>query len=343
MASENRSTAPPLTLLDDLQREVYRFDFFEAVRRLECGCPDQPRIGRAARPADEPVRLGQDPALTFAPSTLSSFTPAQSGGGRPRLAGHFFGLFGPNGPLPLHLTEYAQDRIRHEHDPTFARFLDMFHHRMLSLFYRAWSQSRPTVSFDRPDDDWFARYLGSVFGHGLPSLQDRDAFPDRARLYYAGLFAAQTRHPDGLEAILGDHFRLKVQVREFIGEWLALPVESRCRLGETPQTGSLGRTAVAGGWVWSAQHRFAIVLGALSYPDYQRFLPGQASLARLTAMVRSYVGDALGWELRLVLKGNEVPPLTLDGQGRLGWTTWLPATRLARDPSDLVFEPMACS
>jgi type VI secretion system protein ImpH len=317
---------------------VHRFDFFEALRRLECRSPDQPRIGRAARPSEEPVRLGQDPALTFAPSTLASFTPSR-GGGPPRLGGYFFGLFGPNGPLPMHLTEYAQDRIRHDHDPTFARFLDVFHHRMLSLFYRAWSLSRPPVSFDR-SDDWFARYLASLFGYGLPTLQDRDALPDRARLFYAGLFAAQTRHPDGLKAMLGDYFRLQVKLREFVGEWVALPAESRCRLGETPQTGSLGQTAIAGARVWSAQHRFAIILGALSYADYQRFLPGQASLARLTAMVRSYVGEALSWEVTLVLKRDEVPPLRLDGHTRLGWTTWLPAARLDRDPDDLVFEPM---
>ena len=241
MATENRSATPPLTLLDDLRRSVHGFDFFQAVRRLECAYPDQPRIGRSARPSEDPVRLAQDPGLTFAPSTLSSFTPSQRGGGPPRLAGHFFGLFGPNGPLPMHLTEYAQDRLRHAHDPTFARFLDMFHHRMLSLFYRAWSLSRPPVSFDRPDDDWFDRYLSSLFGYGLPSLRDRDAFPDRARLYYAGLFAAQTRHPDGLRAMLGDYFQLQVKLREFIGEWLVLPAESRCRLGEAPETGSLGR------------------------------------------------------------------------------------------------------
>ena len=280
MATENRSAAPPLTLLDDLQRAPHGFDFFQAVRRLECACPDQSRIGHAAHPSQEPVRLGQDPALTFAPSTLASFTPSQ-GGGPPRLGGYFFGLLGPNGPLPMHLTEYAQDRLRHVHDPTFARFLDVFHHRMLSLFYRAWSLSRPPVSFDRPDDDWFARYLASLFGYGLPSLHDRDALPDRARLYYAGLFAAQTRHPDGLRAMLGDYFQLEVKLREFIGEWLVLPAESRCRLGETPDTGSLGRTAIAGAWAWSVQHRFAIILGPLSYADYQRKAPREIPMVIL--------------------------------------------------------------
>jgi type VI secretion system protein ImpH len=93
--------------------------------------------------------------------------------------------------------------------------------------------------------------------------------------------------------------------------------------------------------VWSAQHRFAIILGALSYADYQRFLPGQSGLARLTAMVRSYVGDSLSWDLTLVLKRDEVPPLRLDAHTWLGWTTWLPAARFERDPDDLVFEPMA--
>ncbi|MDG4603937.1 MAG: type VI secretion system baseplate subunit TssG [Defluviicoccus sp.] len=339
MASPDRSAAPALSLFDRLEEAPHSFDFFQALRRLECAYPDRKRIGCAARPADEPVRLGQDPALTFAPSTLSSFTRSAKAG-TPRLGGYFFGLFGPNGPLPLHLTDYAQERLSRR-DATFARFLDVFHHRMLVLFYRAWAQSRPQVSYDRPDEDWFSRYLASLFGHGMASLGNRDALPDQARLYYAGLFAGQSRHPAGLQAMIRDYFGVAAKIEEFIGGWLALPPESRCRLGETADTGSLGVSAIAGASVWSGQHRFRIVLGALSLADYERFLPGQASLARLSAMVRSYVGDALSWEVMLVLKREEVPPLALDGRARLGLAAWLPAKRLDRDPCDLVFEPMA--
>src|SRR6478609_2460492 len=73
----------------------------------------------------------------------------------PRLYVTFGGMFGPQGPLPLHLTEYARDRIINSADPTFARFLDIFHHRMLSLVYRAWADAQPTVQFDRPESDRF--------------------------------------------------------------------------------------------------------------------------------------------------------------------------------------------
>ena len=338
MATSDRPAIPGLSLAEALAKEPSAFDFFQALRRLECANASLPRIGCSARPDQDPLRLGQDPSLAFAPSTLASFRPA-SASGPARLGEYFLGLFGPSGPLPLHLTEYASDRLRHVHDPTLIAFADVFHHRMLSLFYRAWSLSRPTVSFDRPEEDWFARFLASLFGFGMPTLRNRDDLPDRAKLYYAGLLADHTRHPDGLRMILADYFTLPVNIEEFVGTWLLLPAVSRCRLGVSPETGSLGRTAVAGAWVWSGQSRFRIVFGALALIDYGRFLPGEPALMQVIAVVRMYVGDELEWELNLVLKKGEVPPLVLDGSLRLGWTSWLPAAERVGDADDLVFEP----
>jgi type VI secretion system protein ImpH len=330
----------PAELWAELLRACHGRDFFQAVRRVECLHPDRPRIGRSLRPSDDPVRLAQDPSLEFAGSTLSSFRPAHDGL-PPRLAGHFFGLLGPNGPLPLHLTEYARERLHHESDPTFSRFLDVFHHRMLALFYRAWALNRPTVSYDRPPEDWFAVYLASLFGLGMPALRERDGMPDRAKLFYAGLFACQTRHPAGLQAIISDFFALPALVREFVGEWLMIPPAGRCRLGVSPDTGTLGETTVAGSWMWSARHKFRVVLGPLGLADFQRFLPMGASLPRLTAMVRGYAGDELAWDLNPVLKGAEVPPSRLGAFSRLGWTSWLTAGPLSRDADDLILEPLA--
>jgi len=179
MAAPERTTPDLVDFFRRLESEPYAFDFFQALRRLECLNPESPRLGESASPKDDPIRLGQEPSLAFAPSTLAALQPGR-GNRPPRLLVHFMGLFGPNGPLPLHLTEYARDRIRNSDDPTFARFLDLFHHRMLSLFYRAWAVAQPTVQMDRPATDRFAGYVGSLIGTGHPDLQDRDAFPDWA-------------------------------------------------------------------------------------------------------------------------------------------------------------------
>src|SRR5262249_57140253 len=81
------------------------------------------------------------------------------------------GLFGPNGALPIHLTDWARDRARNSGDSAFVRFLDIFHHRMLALFYRAWAQAQPAVSVDRPRQDYFGRRLAALCGLGAPSLR----------------------------------------------------------------------------------------------------------------------------------------------------------------------------
>ncbi|MBE0618104.1 MAG: type VI secretion system baseplate subunit TssG, partial [Proteobacteria bacterium] len=172
MADTPRAATDDVEFFQALEREPYRFGFFQALRRLECAYRDKSRLGETARPAGDPVRLGQEPSLTFAPSTLASFSTG--GEGRPsRLEILFLGLFGPNGPLPLHLTEYARSRLRNYDDPTFARFADLFHHRLLSLFYRAWANAQPVVQFDRPESDRFALYVGALCGLGMPSVRGR--------------------------------------------------------------------------------------------------------------------------------------------------------------------------
>lgn len=326
-----------------LRSQPWSFDFFQAVRRIECAHPKLPRIGTSARPGDDPVRFAQLPSLAFAPSTVAAYTPALDGRA-PRLAGYFFGMLGPNGALPSHLTEYAIERTHHHHDPTFARFLDVFHHRMIASFYRAWSLSRPAVSFDRPapQTDWFGRYLASLCGLGFASLRERDGMPDRAKLYYAGLLAGQTKHPAGLRAMLADFFGIGVAIREFIGEWVRIPEPSRWRLsaGASADFGLLGHSVLLGACVWGAQHRFRLVFGPLRLDDYCRFLPGKPSLARVVAFVRNAIGDEKAWDLNLVLCRGDVPALCLNGAAQLGWTTWLPAPRVERDPDDLILEPM---
>lgn len=327
-----------MMLFEALRHSPYAFSFFQALRRFECEYPQQMRLGHSLRPKHDLIRLGQDPSLAFAPSTLASFRQDKQRSA-PRLGVHFFGLLGPNGPLPLHLSEVVHERLHNEQDTTLAAFLDLFHHRLLSFFYRAWAESQPTVSYDRPEQDSFGRYLGSLFGIGSPNMRRRDAMPDSAKLHFAGRLACQTHHAEGLEAMLRDYFRLPVRIEEFVGAWLELPTDSRCLLGSSEAVSSLGVTALLGTKVWQAQQRFRIVLGPLGIEDYRRMLPGGDSMLRLRDVVRNYLGDELEWELQLILRQAEIPRPLLDGTTPLGWSSWLTQGPLGRDGDDLHLHP----
>lgn len=322
----------------EFQENPHRFGFFQAMRRLDALHGDQPRTGHATRLREEHLRLGQDPSLAFAPATLSSWTPG-SEGRPPRLGVAFMGLFGPNGALPLHLTEYARDRLLNSSDPTFARFADVFHHRMISFFYRAWAQAQPAVSFDRPESDRFGAYVGSLLGIGVPELRKRDAAPDLAKLYYCGHFSLQTKNADGLRETLADFFEVPVTIEEFRGSWIEIPEPERLRMGESELTGTLGVSTIVGSRIWDRQLTFRVLCGPMVLEDYERLLPDGTSLDRMAALVRTYIGDELIWDCQLVLKREEVPMLELGRSGRLGWTTWVLSGPAERDSDDLVLDP----
>jgi type VI secretion system protein ImpH len=310
----------------------YNYDFYQALRRIECLYADKPRWGRALRPMDEPVRLGQDPDLSFAPAPLASFETSPDGR-PPRLQVRLFGLTGPNGPLPIHITEYARERLRHAGDPTLTRFLDLLNHRFLAFFYRAWAQAQPHVNRDRPKDDRFAAYIGSFVGVTPAAFRHRDSLPDLAKFFHAGTLIRHVRNAEGITSILQQFFRVPVQVEQFVGHWLRLGTPERTQLGAA--TAALGTGAVAGNRVWDRQHKFRVHLGPLSLAQYESFLPGGSPLRKLVDWIRLYLCYELDWDVRLVLKKDEVPRLALGRRGKLGWTTWLGERRAPTDAGDL--------
>jgi type VI secretion system protein ImpH len=327
-----------LAWFQSLAEEPYRHDFYQTLRRLECVYADRPRWGKALRPADEPIRLGQDPDLSFAPAPLASFEAGRDGRA-PRLQVRLFGLLGPNGPMPLHITEYVRERLRNAGDPTLSRFFDIFHHRFLALFYRAWAQAQPHVNRDRPDDDRFAAYIGAFLGVAPAAFRDRDDVPDLARFFHAGSLIRQVRNADGLAALLEHFFGVPAGIQQFVGHWMALGPRERTYLGRDGAV--LGSAAVIGSSVWDRQSKFRIRLGPLTLAQYEAFLPGGAPLEQLVDWVRTYLCFELAWDVRLLLRENEVPPLALGRAGRLGWTTWLGQRPAGSDADDLCLDAEA--
>ena len=173
---------------------------------------------------------------------------------------------------------------------------------MISLLYRAWSSAQPAVSLDRPGTDRFAGYLGSLIGIGMPTLRDRDAVPDFAKLHYAGRLARHGGGAAGLEAILTDFFQVPVQVQQFVGHWMRLPADGMFRLRSGPDAGALGQDTVLGKQVWNAQHKFRLLIGPLDMDQARTLMPNAQGMRRLSAWVHQYAGLTQEW-------GKPVQPL----------------------------------
>lgn len=338
MAGEDRSAAH--SLIARLVEKPYAFDFFRAARLLECAFPNLPRIGTSVMLSEDAIRFGQLASLAFAPSAIAS-CELGANGAAPRLSVNFFGLLGPNGPMPLYFTEYVRRRALLDHDPALSRFLDVFHHRMIALFYRAWANHQMAVSRDRPDQDRFATYIGSLLGIGMTELQRRDSVQDEAKLFYAGRLSCQVKHAEGLCAVLADYFEVDARIDEFVGQWIDLPTQYQLRMGESPETGALGLTSIVGSRFWDCGQKIRIVLGPLTFRDFERFLPGARSHQRLADWVRNYIGGELDADLQLILLAAEVPPVELGTMGRLGWTTWLTSEPPRDDAADLILLSIA--
>jgi type VI secretion system protein ImpH len=211
---------------------------------------------------------------------------------------------------------------------------------MLSLFYRARATADPAISLDRPDSDRFADYVGSLFGIGVPGMRGRDEIGDFAKLHFAGLMANQRRPAAGLVTVLRAYFKLPVELEQFVGHWMKIPLDGQTRIGMAECGNRLGTSAVLGKKVWDCQHKFRLVIGPLDYEDYERMLPGGASMRRLVDWVKSYAGTVLDWDVRLVLRQSAVPSLQL-GSRKLGWTTYLASGPAARDARQLLINPTA--
>ncbi len=304
-----------------LEAQPARFTLFAALRLLEAAHADRPRLAESRRAADDAVRLAQPPHLYFAPSDVSGY--ASQGDRKPRLTQYSFGIFGPNGALPLHLTEYAHERERQHEDPTLADFVNTFQHRLISFFYRAWANADPATNFDRPDTDRFVTYVGAFLGLAPESTHRRDSVVDYAKLSRCGQFAPHARSAESIEAALGDYFELPIRIEPFVGAWLQIPADAYCRLGGEREHALLGSGATLGAASWQCQHKFEIVIGPLSLAAFSDFLPGSRALRELRDLVRFYTNDEWSWQVRLLLRDVEVPGVTLGKQGRLGWTTWM--------------------
>jgi type VI secretion system protein ImpH len=342
MATQNGRADPPLERV--LFEEGYRFDFFQAVRVLERLYPNRQPVGRDALPSQEVVRFRSHLSLSFPPSAIHEIERLQDGSGPAQMTVAFMGLTGLLGVLPRHYTELLLERVRHK-DQTLRDFLDLFNHRLISLFYRAWEKYRFPIAYERAmvqqeGYDRFSLHLFDLLGLGTRGLRGRLEVEDEALLFYAGLLAQHPHSASALEELLQDYFGIPVQVTQFVGQWLTLSEANRSRLGLREGNNALGVNAVAGSRVWDQQGKFRLHLGPLTYDEFCRFLPSGEAFAQLISLTRFYAGQEWDFDVQLILKAVEVPACRLGETGaqapRLGWSTWLKSKGGCRDAEDVI-------
>jgi type VI secretion system protein ImpH len=321
-----------------LKDEPFLFEFFQAMRLLEHWKGSH--VGYFHAPAQEPARFAAHQSLGFPASEIQQIEFDQQ---PPRITVNFMGLTGPLGVLPLVYTELILERSRGRNpDYCLRDFLDIFNHRAISLFYRAWKKARFPAQMDVGEGNSVPWYLQSVIGLGTDGLHNRTAVEDDALIYYAGLLAPEPRPAVALEQLLADYFGVAVEIEQFIGRWRMLDPDTICTFEdrETPSE-LLGGGAVVGDEFWDQQSTVRVCMGPLTREEYERFLPERPAYVRLRDLTMFYSRGQIDFEVQLILRRDDAPGVVIGGAGaeavQLGWTTWVKSRApLGRDPGDAV-------
>ncbi len=237
------------------------------------------------------------------------------------------GLTGPTGVLPDHYSSYVMRQQRTEGD-ALADFLDLFHHRSLSLFYRAWKKYRPSNNSEADGatgGDPISGVVAAACGLYGKALRERTGVRDVALFSYAGQLSRRA-DPEGLASLLRDAIGQPVTIKPFVCGWIAIAEDERTRLTAGREGWSvIGSSAVIGTRHWDAQRKFRVVVGPAPFGAFRELLPGGRLHRRAVDLTRLAVGAGLDFDFDVRIARSDAPPLQLGGSdARLGWSTWLP-------------------
>ncbi|MEO0558949.1 MAG: type VI secretion system baseplate subunit TssG [Bacteroidota bacterium] len=321
--SDDAATARAARLRERMVREGYQFEFFQAIRLL-AGAHGGPQTVGGPEPKREAVRISPDPASVFPASDIRHIhTPPSSHDPVPIEVG-FGGLYGVDAALPN--TFHERIATLHPSTAPLRDFLDLLSHRPYAQLWRAWARYRPEVrAWSLGQRDVHTIRAASLTG--IPKTADtpietQDLLPLAARL------SAWARNAEGLQALLEKATGFSVRVLENIPRFV--------RLSDRPQLGSarLGVDAVVGETIHDESGKFRLEVGPVGLEDFRSLLPGGAGASRIGMLVELFTSDALDYDVDLLLKAEEAPPLKLGdtSTARLGRNAHLgtPRTPLVR-------------
>lgn len=371
----------PTSVIERLLAEPHRFEFFQAVRLLERWFARQEQLDSAgvlslriqfrnslslAFPANEiaefkviaaelpeEMPLGRNAALSGV-ELLEQITADSSAGvvaaridsrgvGRIEMTPAFIGLLGAGGTLPIFYTELFAQREFQQRDPAARAFMDIFLHRAVVLFYRAWRKHRLAIEFEADRRNRFLPLVLALAGMGQSALRDRlraidGGVADDTLAYFAGALQQRPISATTMQRVLAKYFDVDVHLEQFIGRWFALPRENQTCLGMG--NAQLGGGAIASERVWQRDLRMRLTIGPMPRNKFRRFLPGQPAALALRELLTLFTGVTLEYEVRLSLRGPDVQPAQLGEHGGalLGWDSFLVGSEAAASRCDAGYD-----
>ncbi|HJZ87856.1 MAG TPA: type VI secretion system baseplate subunit TssG [Polyangia bacterium] len=316
-------SAPPTPTSRDILKEGNTFALFQAIRILER--LGGPRLGREGPAGDEVVRLRPSLSLAFSPADVELIDKALPPKEAPdlpvrwRITTRFLGLYGVTSPLPNY---YAEALAQADPESTRVRdFLDLFHHRLLSLLFRAWTRHHYEVEFQTDGSDDLSRRLLAWLGINPRVAELLEVAPVRL-LRYAGLLIGRDRPPRALEIMWAELLDVPIRVRGNMGRWIMIPPDQKALLGV--QSMLLGEDFVIGNKTFDVSGKFRVVVGPCDYETFESFLPGGAGLQQLHNAVEAALPAPFDYEVEVRLRAECRPPFRLSTPkpNRLGYTAW---------------------
>lgn len=336
MAAAQRDRPSALTALREAVANAPRSRFFSLITLLERLTPDAERIGGPGPPEREAIRFRHDPDLSFSAGDVRSARllggdgeAAEQGstdGVVAEVVTTFLGLTGAASPLPLHLLEEVVQED--DQEPTRRDFLDIFHHRAISLLYRLWSRYDYAREY-RADmgDPWTLRSL-ALAGVNAYAARSTTGLPPSRLLQMMPLLVQRSRGERALqlalEDVLGEQMGpVKVRIRPFTGRWVPVDPSERLALGR--RNSRLGMDARLGARAYDRSGQFRIRIEPSQGDQYERLLSDGDLLPLVRETVELILTDPLELELEVVIEESAVPTMRLSAErgSRLGRDSWL--------------------
>ena len=233
-----------------------------------------------------------------------------------RLTPTFMGFLGENGALPHHYTERIAAHQLLGKDEAPRAFLDVFSNRALALFYEAWRKNRVEQSIGDGKDTYLPLLLSLAGFQSRAAFANAEGINDETIALYAGVLQQRPVPPVNLARVLTSFFEVSIEVEESVGFWSALEPHEQCAPGVMNAT--LGNNTILGERSWRPDLGARLSVGPMDREQFEQFLPDGAAASSLVKMLTLFGDHTIRYEIRLVIRAQEVRPIVLGGPEAMG-------------------------